>query len=93
MIIGILGRPKKANEREYNIFSKGVTDVIIKYDSIPLGIIPPVTNVLSDIKQEEVKKICKLIDLCDGIILQGGSDFYQYDIEAIKYILEKIFRY
>ena len=44
---------------------------------------------MSDIKQEEVKKICKLIDLCDGIILQGGSDFYQYDIEAIKYILEK----
>ena len=30
----------------------------------------------------------ELINLCDGIIFQGGDDFEKYDIDALKYIYE-----
>lgn len=30
----------------------------------------------------------ELINLCDGIIFQGGDDFEKYDLDALKYIYE-----
>jgi gamma-glutamyl-gamma-aminobutyrate hydrolase PuuD len=86
-IIGILGRPKKV-DRDITTFSKAVTDVIISYGHIPLGIIAPVLDVNKNMTDEEINKLHEVIALCDGIILQGGSDYYQYDLEAIKYIYE-----
>lgn len=88
MIIGVLGRPK-VQDREFTSFSKAVTDVILKYDNIPLGIIPPVINIYGIMNEGDINKLKKCIDLCDGIILQGGTDYYQYDLEAIDYISEK----
>lgn len=88
LIIGVLGRPKTM-ERDITSFSKAVTDVIIKYGHIPLGIIAPVSDVNNIMPMEDIIKLHNIIDLCDGIILQGGSDYYQYDLETIKYIYEK----
>lgn len=91
LIIGILGRPNKMDDKKIYSFSRNVIDVIINYGAIPLGIISPNLNLDVKVKltNEERNKIYKIIDLCDGIILQGGKDFYNYDIEAIKYINEK----
>ncbi len=88
LIIGILGRPNKM-KREIYSFSKAITEVIIKYDAIPLGIIPPNLDIHYNLSEEELKKLYQVIDLCDGIILQGGTDCYDYDIKAINYINDK----
>jgi putative glutamine amidotransferase len=88
LIIGILGRPKTI-DRDITSFSKAITDVIIDYGNIPLGIIVPTPDVNKNMTDEEINKLHRMIDLCDGIILQGGTDYYEYDLESIKYIYEK----
>jgi gamma-glutamyl-gamma-aminobutyrate hydrolase PuuD len=88
LIIGVLGRPKTI-DRDITSFSKAITDVIIGYGHIPLGIIAPTSDVNKSMTNEEINKLHQVIDLCDGIILQGGTDYYDYDIETIKYAYEK----
>lgn len=88
LIIGILGRPKY-NERDILAFNKSITDVILDNNNIPLGIIPPIKDINSSLDELTFKKLYQVIDLCDGIILQGGSDLYPYDIETVKYINKK----
>ena len=78
MYIGIIGRK---NDDKIT-FNKEIIDVIKKYDFIPLGIIVDFEN-NSD---NEFIKIKPLIDLCSGIILQGGSDYYDIDIIITKYL-------
>lgn len=64
---------------------KEVSDLIIRNGAIPIGIIPPSLN--DEVCNfEELKKI---IDICDGFILQGGTSPTKYDIEIVKYIYEK----
>jgi gamma-glutamyl-gamma-aminobutyrate hydrolase PuuD len=86
LIIGILGRPNEGDKRI--TFSKAIIDVIANNDCIPMGIMPPITNFLRKVSNKKLKKLYFMIDMCDGIILQGGSDYYDYDIEAVKYILK-----
>lgn len=88
LIIGILGRPKTV-DREATTFSKAVSDVIIGYGHIPIGVIAPVTNVNEPMTNEDISKLHQVIDLCDGIVLQGGTDYYQYDLETVEYIHKK----
>lgn len=57
---------------------------VINSGGVPFGILPLNTN-LDDLNSE----IFRLIDKCDGIILQGGDKFYKYDLECLKYIYEK----
>ena len=78
MYIGIIGRK---NDDKIT-FNKEIIDVINKYNFIPLGIIVDFKNDSNN----EFKKIKPLIDLCSGIILQGGSDYYDIDIIITKYL-------
>ena len=81
MYIGIIGRK---NEGKIT-FNQEIIDVINKYNCTPIGIIVDFNN---DSKKEFIK-IKNLIDLCNGIILQGGSDYYDIDILITKYLYEK----
>lgn len=78
MYIGIIGRK---NDDKIT-FNKEIIDVIKKYDFIPLGIIVDFENN----GDNEFIKTKPLIDLCSGIILQGGSDYYDIDIIITKYL-------
>ncbi len=78
MYIGIIGRK---NDDKIT-FNKEIIDVIKKYDFIPLGIIVDFENNSGN----EFIKTKPLIDLCSGIILQGGSDYYDIDIIITKYL-------
>ncbi len=78
MYIGIIGR--KNNDKI--TFNKEIIAVIVKYGFIPLGIIVDFEND----SDKEFIKIKPLIDLCSGIILQGGSDYYDIDIVITKYL-------
>lgn len=75
-IIGIITR-KSVSEEGHNIsiIYKDIEKSIIDNGGIPIGI----TLTFNYKKQ---------IDMCDGIILQGGDDFEEYDLDAVKYIYE-----
>ena len=66
-IIGIVGR---VNNDIFKV-NKTILNKIIKCGGIPMMILP--TNF------EDLKKV---LDLCDGIVMPGGKDLYDYD----KYI-------
>ena len=79
MYIGMIGR-RNADKITFN---KEIVDVIKKYGFTPLGIIVDFE------KENEFIKVKPLIDLCSGVILQGGSDYYDIDIEITKYLYQK----
>lgn len=78
-MIGIISRLDiTPNKHEAYIIYKAFNDIASNYDQIVIGILP---NKLDNIK--------KVIDNCDGIILQGGSDYTNLDLEIVKYIYDK----
>lgn len=73
-IIGIITRKSISEENhDINIIYDDIKTAIIKNGGIPIGI-----SLYNDFKY--------LIDMCDGIIFQGGDDFEQYDFESLNYI-------
>ena len=73
-IIGIVTRSFISTEKhDISIVYKDIEKAIIKNNGIPIGI------TLNDNYKQ-------LIDICDGIIFQGGDDFEKYDFETLKYI-------
>lgn len=75
-IIGIVTRSMVSEENHnINVMYDDIVSAITNNDGIPIGI------TLNDNYKE-------LINLCDGIIFQGGDDFEKYDIDALKYIYD-----
>jgi len=75
-IIGIITRKSKSIENHnINIIYNDIVKSIIKNGGIPIGI-----TLYENYKE--------LIDMCNGIIFQGGDDFEKYDFEALKYAYE-----
>lgn len=93
--IGILLRPDKTfNKNDVYVVNKKLLDVLNKYDVNFLFIVPPSGyeyygyNFFSGPKvlEKDLLKILDLIKMCDGIILQGGDEFYDFDIKIINYL-------
>ena len=75
-IIGIITREYISEEKHpISIIYKDIEKSIIKNGGIPIGI---TLN----------KNFKKIIDICDGIIFQGGDAFEEYDLEALKYLYD-----
>ena len=75
-IIGIITRKSISDEgHNTNIIYNDIVKSIENNCGIAVGII------LNNNYKE-------LIDLCDGIIFQGGDDFEEYDLDALKYIYD-----
>ena len=73
-IIGIITRSMKSDEgHPISIIYKQIEKIILEYNAVPIGI-----TLTSDYK--------KILNLCDGVIFQGGDDLEEYDIEAMKYL-------
>lgn len=92
-MIGIIMRPELSTDGNLTYCGyKEIIDTVIKSGGIPLGIFPPdienyYGNSISTTKkltEEEIKELEKTVNLMDGIICQGGDDFYDYDIKVIK---------
>lgn len=92
--IGIVVRPGKSKVgHDTMCVYKQVSDAVIKHGGIPIGIIPPIIDDFYDKNISTTKKMnaieladyYKVIDLCGGIICQGGDDYYDYDMKIIKY--------
>ncbi|MDD2181250.1 MAG: gamma-glutamyl-gamma-aminobutyrate hydrolase family protein [Bacilli bacterium] len=93
-IIGVLLRPEISYEGyEVMCIYNKVSMAVIKNGGIPIGIYPPTMetyqdkniNTTNNLSLEEWEDLKKIIDLCDGIICQGGDDYYDYDIKTIEY--------
>lgn len=96
-IIGIVGRPIKSSENVevYATYEK-IRKAIIKAGGIPLAILPvdDKTYQLDGYLKEELSKeakedLVRLLDFCDGIVLQGGSKWYSYDEFIVSYLMKK----
>lgn len=76
IIVGIIAREEKLENKDIYLMYKNICNILFNYDIFPICI-PNTTNI------ENTKK---LIDLCDGIILQGGEKMHPQDITIAKYL-------
>lgn len=69
----IIGIVLRKENNKYYL-NKNIIKVVEKFNGIPLGIFSDDYNI---------------IDICDGIILPGGDNIIEKDLEIIKYLYEK----
>lgn len=95
-IIGIVGRVATSKSGDDTICSwEEIRLSIVKNGGVPLLILP--TNDFLYNKQEEVpflteqekEDLYSIVDLCDGLIFQGGLEWYEFDTVIYTYALEK----
>ena len=93
-IIGIITRPElSTGKNPIMCLYKKISNAIIINGGIPLGIDPTETqfyfgkNLINTHKmsEESFLDMKRIIDMCDGIILQGGDEFYDYDLKVVEY--------
>lgn len=92
--IAILLRPDHSLTG-YDIYLgyKVLFDIILELGCVPVPIIPPVTDNFygkdidssEKLTSEQTKILYESLTLCDGLLLQGGDNFYDYDLKAIDY--------
>ena len=95
-IIGILGKHYDKEKNRPNTFIRDeVKQAIFDNGGIAVGILSPekeikcATDTLEDnMSKEEKENLLTQINLCDGIILQGGPSSDNYEIIAAKYCYE-----
>lgn len=85
-MIGILSRPivSETGRKMFGTYRE-VSDVILKFGGTPIQLFPPNIKEEDNLSKEEKEELHRVLDLCDGILLQGGSDFYPYDLEVANY--------
>lgn len=94
-IIGIVSRPtvSKSERNMLGVYESYIR-CIIKAGGIPL-IISPTQNIAYEkynrhvlLKDEEKENLITILKLCDGFLLPGGSDIYEYDYIILEYALK-----
>ena len=75
-VIGIITRESFSEEQhDIDYLYSNIVKIIYKCGAIPLGVV-------LNVNYKEI------IDMCDGIIFQGGNNFQEYDLEALLYCYE-----
>lgn len=85
--IGVFARPDLScgGNRVWQI-NQQITEIIVQNGAQVIALIPPVTDYQQPMKVDEFHLMMQQIDDCDGIILQGGDEYYDYDMEAVRYL-------
>ena len=101
-IIGIISKPNIFCDNE--LFTQqyiydGVRNAVLKTGGLAIGLLPTkITNKFCEsdeivgetiFSQSELNDMYSLINICDGIILQGGLSSDKYEIEIAKYCINK----
>lgn len=89
-IIGILSKP---TSQENSLWTKQkITDefrkIIIEDGAVAIGILPTNIDFNKTMTKVEEEKFNNLLNLCDGLILQGGWRHGNHEIYAAKYAIE-----
>ena len=96
-IIGIVTRPViRDNGIRLDAVNNMSRRAIIKNGGIPIGILPTQNINYLDIARkdtplltdEEKSDIINQLNKCDGVLLQGGNRWYEYDEFIVNYIIE-----
>ena len=96
-VIGILGRLNINDEsKDVIIINNNLKNIVINNNFIPL-LIPPTNNnfkkskdkLIYNLSENEKNILKNMVDLCDGLIIPGGSYWYDYDVFVTEYALKK----
>ncbi len=90
IIIGIVSKP--AND-EKSLWSKQkITDdfrkIIIENGAVAIGVLPTNINYNQVMSSKEKEDFHKILNLCDGFILQGGWQTGKHEIYVAQYAIE-----
>lgn len=87
--VGIILRPD-INGTNKNIFEiyDNFRRIIIDNNCVPVGIIPNISDIDAKLSEDEINELIAEIKRCDGIICQGGDNFYDYDKVIVRYAIE-----
>lgn len=89
-IIGIVSKP--ANESKSLQTKQKITDdfrkIIIENGAIAIGVLPTNVNYDEAMSPYEKENFHKILNLCDGFILQGGWQTGKHEIYVAKYAIE-----
>ena len=96
-IIGIVSKHYLKNKKRPDTYIRDeVKQAILDNGAIPIGILPTdkeikdvSDNWVEDLSQEEYENLVAQINLCDGIIFQGGMASDNYECIAAKYCYEQ----
>lgn len=84
--IGIITRPTHSESNHpIEVIYSAIKNTIINHGGIPIVIIPT-TSKLEEYTNNNLEDNLELIQKCHGIILQGGDDFYPYDLKILEYL-------
>lgn len=89
-IIGIVSKP--ANDEKSLWTKQKITDdfrkIIIENDAVAIGILPTNVDYNETMTSHEKEKFHRILNLCDGFILQGGWQTGKHEIYVAKYAIE-----
>lgn len=98
IIIGIVSKHNPKNSGcEKTYITDATKQAIFDNDAIPIGILPPKLEINykgntntweDDLNEKERSNLIAQINLCDGIILQGGLEMDNYEFIIAKYCYE-----
>ncbi len=96
-VIGIITKHYKEKQIRPDTYIRDeVKQAVIDNGGIPIGIVPPNKKIIHvadnwkfDLNNKEYKLLKESIDLCDGIIFQGGQNSDNYECIAAKYCYDK----
>lgn len=95
-IIGIIGRYIKSNNKNTIQVDEDYRLAIVKAGGIPFIILPPndsnyddsTKTVVSKLTKKEKEEIKKIVRLCDGILMIGGTRWYEFDEVICSFAIE-----
>lgn len=95
-IIGIIGRVVTSKSGDNTICSwEEIRLSVVKSGGIPLLILPTndfLYNKINEVPlltEDEKEDLYSIVDLCDGLIFQGGLEWFEYDVVVYNYALKK----
>ncbi len=96
VIIGIVSKHLASNKTKPDVFIRDeVKQAIFDNGAVAIGILLPKNEVLkvsdtwnNNLKQDEYDALITQINLCDGIIFQGGNACDNYEMIVAKYCYE-----
>lgn len=89
-IIGIVSKP--TNDEKSLWTKQKITDdfrkIIIENGAVAIGVLPTNINYNESMTLQEKENFHKILNLCDGFILQGGWQTGKHEIYVAKYAIE-----
>lgn len=89
-IIGIVSKP--INDEKSLWTKQKITDdfrkIIIENGAVAIGVLPTNINYNESMTPQENENFHKILNLCDGFILQGGWQTGKHEIYVAKYAIE-----